>query len=562
MMMKTITNYLKLFTLLGFLLGTSVMQAATSDKLLQLEADMLNYIATNERDSFFIVTEKLKEASLEEGNERLFYKAWSKQAVYEATHQNYHQASEIAKALTNYAAAENSVVGRYFSLHTKATVLQQEDRYEEAEKLYLDALAIRHNNFPEESAAEDLRELMKIAYNRNDIERAKKYAYQMLAEPNLAPHHKGRTLYRLSIMAFEENDVEEFNRIYEEMKRLMQTNGIRSLNLYTEVNYHIINGDYKHALRLAEWLSADTCAERKAIIYHRMGDNEKAYNYMAQYKHLSDSIARVSHNSVVSNLYLRMNNDRLRLEREVLTHQNSQLRYRFYIGIGVFVILVLLFLVYQRHRIIRLLKHDNLLLDYGKKDAEKAIKDLNELSFYESKTDIPLVTPVRVNKLCNHLTSLTQNSCHKDVMMTFQTKLPDDFEIKTNADALEKLLTYLLNYSARFTHKGSIALDCEEKGDFVRFSITDTGMDLGNKHKNKIIDLFTEQSNTIRYVGMNFSIWQSITRLLHGRIWHDLEYANGTRFCIEIPKSPTQYTIVENYDNFVNLENFRNNYEL
>jgi K+-sensing histidine kinase KdpD len=196
------------------------------------------------------------------------------------------------------------------------------------------------------------------------------------------------------------------------------------------------------------------------------------------------------------------------------------------------------------------------LLDYGKKDAEKAIKDLNELSFYESKTDIPLVTPVSVNKLCNHLTSLTQNRCHKDVMMTFQTKLPDDFEIKTNADALEKLLTYLLNYSARFTHKGSIALDCEEKGDFVRFSITDTGMDLGNKHKNKIIDLFTEQSNTIRYVGMNFSIWQSITRLLHGRIWHDLEYANGTSFCIEIPKSPTQYTIVENYDNF------RNNYEL
>ena len=61
---------------------------------------------------------------------------------------------------------------------------------------------------------------------------------------------------------------------------------------------------------------------------------------------------------------------------------------------------------------------------------------------------------------------------------------------------------------------------------------------------------------------MNFSIWQSITRLLHGRIWHDLEYANGTRFCIEIPKSPTQYTIVENYDNFVNFDNFRNNYEL
>ena len=497
---------------------------------------MLKYIGMNERDSFYTVSERLKEACLEEGEERLFYKAWSKQAVYEATHRNYHQATEIAKGLTNYAAADNSVVGRYFSLHTKGQVLQQQDKYDEAEKMYTEALAIRHTHFPKESAAEDLRELMKIAYIRNDVARAKKYAYELLSEPDLAPHHKGRTLYRLSIMAFEENDVDEFNRIYEEMKRLMQTDGIRVLNLFTEVNYHIINGDYKHALRLADWLSPDTCAERKAVIYHRIGDNEKAYEYMAQYKHLSDSIARVSHNNVVSNLYLRMNNDRLRLEREILTHQNGQLRYRLYIGAGILVILVLLFLVYQRYRIVRLLKQDNQMMDFGKKDAERAISDLNELSFYESKKDLPLVTQVRVNKLCNHLTNLTQNHCHKDVMTTFHTELPEDFEMKTNAEALEKLLTHLLNYSARFTHKGTITLKTELSGEFVRFSITDTGLNLGNKGKNRFVDLFTQQGGTIRYVGMNFSIWQSITRLLHGRIWHDLEYTDGTRFCIEIPQ--------------------------
>ena len=533
-----ITRHLKLFALLGFLLSAATIQAAPSDALLRLEAEMLKYIGTNERDSFFLVTEKLKEASLDEGEERLFFKAWSKQAVYEATHQNYHQASEIAKALTNYAAAENSVVGRYFSLHTKAFILQQQDQYEESEKLYLDALAIRHNNFPEESAAEDLRELIKIAYDHYDIPKAKKYAYQLLAEPNLTPHHKGRTLYRLSIMAFEENDVDEFNRIYEEMKRLMQTDGIRSLNLFTEVNYHIINGDYKNALRLSDWLAADTCAERKALIYHRMGDNEKAYNYMALYEHLSDSIARVSHNNVVSNLYLRMNNDRLRLEREVLTHQKNQWRYRFYMGAGIVIILILIFLVYQRHKIIHLLKHDKQMEDYGKKDVEKAINDLNELSFFESKTELPLTTPVRINKLGNHLTSLTQNHCHKDVMATFQTELSDDYEITTNADALEKLLTYILNYSARFTHRGSITLKCEESGSFIRFCVTDTGMILNKNSKNRFINMFTEQDNTIRYIGMNFIIWQSITRLLHGRLWHDMEYVKGTRFCIEIPKNP------------------------
>lgn len=529
---------LKLFTLLAMLLCCTAMQAVNDDELMRLEADMLKYIGTSERDTFYIVSEKLKEASQEAGNDRLFYKAWSKQAVFEATHQNFVKAEEIAKALAEHAFTNGNITGQYFALHTEATIYQQQDNFEAAEESYLKALNFRHQHFPKESAAEDLRELMKIAYNRNDIARAKKYAHQLLAEPNLAPHHKGRTLYRLSIMAFEENDIDEFNVIYDEMKRLMQTDGIRSLNLYTEVNYHIINGEYKQALRLADWLSPDTCAERKALIYHRMGDNEKAYEYMARYKHLFDSITRASHSNTVANLYLRMNNDRLRLEREVLKHQNNQLHNRFYLIGGVVFILILLFFIYKGRRIIKGLKHDNMMLDYGKKDAERAIHDLNELSFYESKTELPLTSVVNPNKLCNHLTTVTQEHCHKGVTAVFSSDLPDDMEITTNADALEKLLTHLLNYSARFTNSGNITLACADDGDNVKFSVTDTSSGLGNKPKEHFVGMFAEQNNTVRYVGMNFNICQSITRLLHGRIWHDIGYTNGTRFCFEIPKKP------------------------
>jgi signal transduction histidine kinase len=310
------------------------------------------------------------------------------------------------------------------------------------------------------------------------------------------------------------------------------------MNLYTEVNYHIINGDYKQALRLADWLSPDTCAERKAIIYHRMGNNEKAYEYMALYKHLSDSIARVSHSNVVSNLYLRMNNDRLRLERELLTHKNAQLRYRTYIAAGIIFILVLLFFIYQRHRIIRLLRKDNQMLNYSKEGAERALEEVNELSFYESKTELPLTSTVKINKLCNRLTGLTQERCNKGVTATFQTEFDDDFEIWTNSDALEKLLTHLLTYSARFTHKGSVIMKCADSGQFVRFSVTDTSLGLGNKPKDLLSGIFNDRGNTVRYIGMNFNICQSITRLLHGRIWHDVAYTKGTRFCVEIPKEP------------------------
>lgn len=540
--MSYIANHLKLLLLLGFILYTGAAQAATDEEILQLEANMLQYIDTRERDTFFIITNQLKEAYREESNERLFYKTWGNQCIYDATHQYYQNALNIAAEMMTYARQEGSIFGEYEALHVEAMTLMQQQEYDSAEKVFLKAIDFHHRRFPNESAAEDLRELMKIAYIRNDLERARHYANQLLAEPNLAPHHKGRTLSRLSIMAFDENNVEEFNRIYEKMKQLTATDGIRMTNLYTEVNYHIINGDFKQALLLADRLSPDTCAERKAIIYHRLGDNEKAYEYMRQYKHISDSITRASHNSVVASLYLRMNNDRLRLEQEVLANQNGQLRYRLYMAVGVLLILILLFVIYQRHKIIKLLKHDNTMLGYSKQSAERALKGLNELSFFESNAKLPLTKQVKVNKLCDHLANVTQNHSTRGVTTVFQTDYADDFEIKTNPEALEKLLTHLLDCSARFTRKGLIKLRCEDAGKFVKFSITDTSQVLGDKSKDSFANLFTEQEENVRFISTNFNICQSISRLLHGRIWRDKSYTDGTRFFFEVPVEPIQTT--------------------
>jgi len=176
-------------------------------------------------------------------------------------------------------------------------------------------------------------------------------------------------------------------------------------------------------------------------------------------------------------------------------------------------------------------------LKYERKDAERALKELNELSFFESKTDLPLTFSFKPNLICDRLAASTQMRCHNGVVVLFQTELEDDFEFQTNTDALKKLLIHLLNYSARFTNKGSIKLSCADAGENVRFVVSDNSAGLGGDSKGHVIGMFSEMDNKIRYVGMNFNICQSITRLLHGRIWHDTEYTDGTRFCFEIPKA-------------------------
>ena len=523
----SVMKYLRLFALLGFLLSVTFLRAANDDELKQIEAEMLKYMSSNDHETFYSITQKLKDTSKTKDEERWFYYAWSSEGVYEAMHENQTKGLDIAQQIMEYARQEGSIYGEYIALHTKAMVLLQGQDNNTAEKAFLEALDFRRRHFPNESAAEDLRELMKIAYYRGDVALSKKYGYQLLAEPNVTPHHKGRTLYRLCTMAFEENNVEEFNHIYEEMRRLEQSDGIKTINLFTEINHYIINDDYKQALLLVDHLTADTCAERKAMIYHRLGDNEKAYEYMVQYKQISDSIERASHSREVGSLYLRMNNDRLRLEEELLSHQNQQLRYRFYLALGIILILALLFLIYQRHKIVRMLKRDNRMLSYGKKDAERALEDLNELSFYESKNELPLTYSVKINRLCNHLANVIQNHCYKGVTAIFQTEFDDDFEITTNNQALEKLLTHLLNDSARFTNKGFIRLSCLEAGEHVRFAVTDTSLGTDNT---------TKEDDNVRFSSLNINICQSICRLLHGRIWRDTDYTKGVRFVFEIPK--------------------------
>ena len=176
--------------------------AVEDTRLAKLKAEMLRLISTPDREQFMEVTEVLKEESQKEGVERVYYEAWGNQATYEATHQNYTKAEEIANEIEEYAVDQNSFWGRYIALHTQANIYLQKQDYQQAEEGFLKAVEFRHKYFPKESAGDDLQELMKIANHRKDQKAGLKYARQILAEPNVAPIHKGRALFRLSQFAF------------------------------------------------------------------------------------------------------------------------------------------------------------------------------------------------------------------------------------------------------------------------------------------------------------------------------------------------------------------------
>ena len=583
------------FLMLAFACLMALPAMAKDDaQVTKLQTEMLRLICTTDKDKFTEVTEELKKLCQQQGNERLFYTAWGNQSTYEATHQNYTEAELVANKISEYAEAQSSHWGKYIVLHVKAVNALQMQHYDEAESGFLKAVEFRHKYFPNESAGDDLQELMKIANHRKDQKAGLKFAKQILAEPNVAPIHKGRALFRLSQFAFNKNNKELYDSIYNELMKLKQSDGIGTIEPVVEVNHEILNGNYAEALRLCEQLSPEKQAERMAVIYHRMGDNNKAYEQMAKFKKINDSIVLVSHGNVVASCYVQMNNERMKLEQKLLEDENAQLKRWIILTVIVALVLILAIVVWEHRRRIKRLKKENERLEKERKQVEKAfdmknefitnitnelraplnpiegfsdilgtqdyelqpeereelsnmikdssktitklIDELAELSLYESKKTLPMNYSMSPNHLCRHMVDALRPQCKSGVRMFYETEISDDYAVQTNQEAVEALLRHLIENAIQYTDQGVITVATMEFENTLRTSVTDTGRGIPAERRSHVFDTFREMGDNQKLQGLGLSICQAIVKLLGGRIWLDENYTEGSRFIFELPK--------------------------
>ena len=588
--MKRIINLI----LLAFVSLNSLAVSSYDEKdVKRLKAEMLRLISTAEIEKFYEVSNKLKDVCQKIGDERTFYTAWGNQADYESTRQNYAKADEIAEQIASYAAEQNSHWGNYIALHTRAVTALQKQDYKAAEEGFKRAVDFRHKYFPNESAGDDLQELMKIANHRKDQKAGLMYARKILAEPNVAPIHKGRALFRLSQFAFNKNNVEQYDSIYDVLMELKKTDGIAAIEPVVEVNYEILHGNYQKAMKLCEDLSPDKKAERMAVIYHRMGNNDKAFEMMAKFKKINDSIVLVSHGNVVASCYVQMNNERMKLEQKLLEDENAHLKSWLIYILCIVLVIILAVVIWIHHLRIKKLEKEKALLESEKKRAEKAfdmknefitnitnelraplnpiegftdilatpdyelqaeerealrgmikdsskhitklIDELAEMSLYESKKSLPMNYTMSPNHLARHMVDAMRPRCKEGVRMFFESDLPDDFAVQTNQEAIETLLRHLLENAIQYTDKGVITLAVTEYEDSVRTSVTDTGRGIPPERREHVFETFRELGDNQKLQGLGLSICQAVVKLLGGKIWFDETYTEGTRFIFDLP---------------------------
>lgn len=121
------------------------------------------------------------------------------------------------------------------------------------------------------------------------------------------------------------------------------------------------------------------------------------------------------------------------------------------------------------------------------------------------------------------------------------TVCPEDLPlIYADSNRMEQVLVNLLHNAIKFTTSGGeIKISAEEKGDYIQFSVQDTGIGIPKSELSRIFERFykTDPARTGSGTGLGLAISRHLVEAHHGRIWADSVEGSGSKFYFTIPKT-------------------------
>ncbi len=165
------------------------------------------------------------------------------------------------------------------------------------------------------------------------------------------------------------------------------------------------------------------------------------------------------------------------------------------------------------------------------------VNELLELSQSESENQMTVVekTDVKVNDLCRSVLVAMKGKGKSFVELRFYTNVDDIFTIHSSAYRLRSALNHLIDNAQKFTDMGHIDLRFELKGSRASFSVTDTGIGIPEKDRDRIFENFAKVDDFKEGIGLGLPICRRLVGSLDGTVELDPDYSPGSRFVITIP---------------------------
>ena len=160
------------------------------------------------------------------------------------------------------------------------------------------------------------------------------------------------------------------------------------------------------------------------------------------------------------------------------------------------------------------------------------VNELLELSESESQHPYEQNDDVDISALCQQVVGETDNSAR--LQITVESHLPEGYTLRSNADALHKILTRLMSNAVKFTSQGSVTLRLTPLGDRLRIEVEDTGIGIPQEHQEKVFERFYKVDTFRQGIGLGLTVARRSAELLGGTLAIDPAYTAGARFVLTV----------------------------
>ncbi len=292
-MKRVVCHIFLLFLLL--VTGSTVLWAEEQlpQKLQKLTDEAYRCYSARETENFFESIKRVKDATEFSDYQETYYRACSYEAIYMFEYVDRQKGVELSHAIYHHAKDNSSDVGMYFATFTLGTIREQSGNKGLAEKSFLQALKLKEECLPEESAAPCYLGLCEVALQRKDYEEVNAYARKALDEPNIIPMNKITAWSYKCLARYNQGDSLGFEEAYKERAQLIAEHGGQGglfgelINVYQAKN----RKQWTLALKRTDKLihQQNRCAQ-KATIYEQMGDLKQALYWQKKAREVIDSI--------------------------------------------------------------------------------------------------------------------------------------------------------------------------------------------------------------------------------------------------------------------------------
>ena len=139
---------------------------------------------------------------------------------------------------------------------------------------------------------------------------------------------------------------------------------------------------------------------------------------------------------------------------------------------------------------------------------------------------------MNINALCENIMNKAKETFKPEV--TASLNVPR-VNVRTNAEALENILFYLLGNAAQHTDTGKITLEFKKRSAHTgQFIVTDTGKGIPEEKRANLFKPFTEIQDLTKGDGLGLPTCSLIAYKLNGTLRLDEDYKKGTRFILEL----------------------------